>query len=120
MVKSKYSNDFTFGNGIASCKWCDYKREFKAQESTNKLRSHLENHHKERLELLSNLAAEKTKKNADAANQLKRQQDVLKQSLQGNKDAPGCSAAKIPRNEDPSQPKIERALSLFFFPIILS
>jgi hypothetical protein len=58
MVKSKFSNDFNFGNGIVSCKWCDYKREFKAQESTNTLtlRSHLENHHKDRLQLISKMA----------------------------------------------------------------
>jgi hypothetical protein len=35
MVKSKYSNDFNFGNGIVSCMWCDYKREFKATDSKN-------------------------------------------------------------------------------------
>jgi hypothetical protein len=34
------------------------------------------------------LAADKTKKNADAASQLKHQQDVPKQGLQGKKDAP--------------------------------
>ena|SRR3981081_1664235 len=61
MVKSKYSNDFLFGNNIVSCKWCDYKRDFKAGDSTCSLRSHLENHHKDRLELLSKVAEEKTK-----------------------------------------------------------
>jgi hypothetical protein len=50
MVKSKYSNDFNFGSNVASCKWCDYTREYRAGESTNTL----ENHHKDRFELISN------------------------------------------------------------------
>jgi hypothetical protein len=116
MVKSKYANDFDFVNKLATCKWCAYKTNFNPGDPTTILRSHLANHHKERLELISQSDQQKKGKNDDAAAQLKHQQDALKRglNLQENEAASSSSSSnKIRRIDDPKQPKIDRVLSLF-------